>query len=281
MSILARIVCIMTFTLFSLNVIGQTTQKRLKNGPIDDAMRISRTNIDSALVIWKGAESYAKNHKDKQELSYWYYIGTHIYRLKNDKEKFQYYGRLAQRDYLATNDKLGLSMIYLVYGNKYFDDFALDSARYYYTKTIEIKKTLNDEEGLGIALSNLGTVEDYSGDFAKASNLYFESIKLNQKVGNETQLADTYHNLSIVQYNLGNIENAILYQNKAIGINQRLKNQYSESMNHVCLAAFYLELNNTKDSEIHAKTAETLSIKLNDSRGLLYSQSALGLIAMI
>jgi two-component system, sensor histidine kinase PdtaS len=262
----------------SLKVYGQST--KLDNSSLHDQIHqcfhLRNTNLDSALVLWHEVEKTINLKPNQADLAYFYQIGSHLYRLKSNYKLSFKFAFESVNLYTQLNDKMGISMAYFEVGNSHMNQFNLDSARYYFQKSLEIKKDIKDKEGIGIALANLGVVEDYTGNYSKASELYYNSIILNQEVGNITQVADTYHNLSIVQYNIGQIDKAIEYQNQAIKYNKELKNYISESMNHVCLSAFYLEKNEVLKAEEHGMISEKLCKEQKYNRGLLYAQSALG-----
>ncbi len=245
---------------------------------ISKAFSIRNTNLDSAFILWFDAEIREKLKPNDIEMAYLHQVGSNLYRAKSEYTKAAFFATSCYKIYTKLNDTLGISIAYMEMGNNFLNQNQLDSAKLYFEKCYMLKKNIKDDNnGRCIALSNLGTVEDYRGNYLKASDYYYQSIDLNEKkVGNKNMLSDAYHNLSIVQYNVGNIDNAISYQIKAVTINKEIKNLYSESMNHVCLSAFYLEKNKNSDAEKHGILSEKICRDLKYSRGLLYAQSALG-----
>ena len=183
---------------------------------ISKAFKVSKRNLDSAFMMWYEAKAKIANKPNEVESAYLFHIGAYLHRMKGNILASDSLAKLSLNLYQRQKDTLGLSMVYFELGNNYLLKMNLDTADLYFRKAYAIKLKLNEAEGLGIALSNMGTIQDYKGNYREAADLYYKSISYNKQAKNYSQLADTYHNLSIVQYNLGNIDEAIHYQHLAV-----------------------------------------------------------------
>jgi two-component system, sensor histidine kinase PdtaS len=244
---------------------------------ISEAYKLRTSNLDSALTLWYDAEVRENKSPDINERAYLYKVGASLFRQKSDFDRSFQLAYKSVSLYQKLEDPFAISTVYLELGNNFIAQGILDSAKYYFEETLRIKEDLDDDkEGLGITLSNLGVVHDYLGNYDLASQYYHRSIDLNKETGNLLQVADTYHNLSIVQYHLGNIDDAIKYQERAIPLNEELENLYSKTMNHICVAAFYLEKEDLVEAEKHGLLSASLSEELDFQTGSLYAWSSLG-----
>src|SRR5882724_7162363 len=78
----------------------------------------------------------------------------------------------------------------------------LETALAHQQHALELRRTLGDEAGIAVVLSNLGTVARDRGDFAEALSLHLQSLAIREHSGDD-RLALTYRNLALLYRELG------------------------------------------------------------------------------
>lgn len=135
-------------------------------------------------------------------------IGQQLFNYSEYDSAYSYFQK-SHELYKKTNNKKGISDIYLQYGlikeyqSKYDTAFAL------YDKAIEMKKEINDLNGLGHVYQNIGVAYYYKGDYKKAIPYYEKSVEVKQELKDTIGLAGAYNNLGLVYSALNNYSKAI------------------------------------------------------------------------
>lgn len=102
-------------------------------------------------------------------------------------------------------------------GSTYLDIDELDSAEFYYLKSLDIREEIKDLYGLGITYGNLGIISlQKKNDPEKAKYYYEKSLDMKQKNGDFFQMAFTYINLGNLHRNIGKYDEARKYYQTAI-----------------------------------------------------------------
>ncbi len=93
---------------------------------------------------------------------------------------------------------------------------SLDSAEYFANRAIEIADLKKQNNELGYAYKNLGTVYYYRGNKKKAIELFQTSVPYFREAKNRVELANINHNLGLMHYKMNETKNAITYYKKSI-----------------------------------------------------------------
>ncbi|WP_025744012.1 tetratricopeptide repeat protein [Aquimarina pacifica] len=201
---------------------------------------------------------------------------------------------------------LGLYQLGVVYNN--LDQ--LDSAKYYYTSSLELAKDLNDptcvskayrglaileysqgklneadsindmdlentikhQDSMGVALAYdfKGTINQNKGYYSIALANALKGLHLFETLGDSIRIADCYNHLATVEHNLGNIEKAINYNEKALEIYEVYEDVYYQAQILNDLGIMYNLLN----QEDTALAYLNKSIKKSDEAKVLSIKAA-------
>lgn len=123
----------------------------------------------------------------------------------------------------------------------YFEetDINLDSALYYYSKSVNLYKQLNNKLNYAIALQNSANIYFFKEEYSKAIEKYSESNKIFTELNNLQGLAWNYRNLGQVYFKLEKKDNAIECLDKSIKISQENQDIKTEMEATGVLAELY------------------------------------------
>ncbi|AUC16647.1 hypothetical protein BTO06_16495 [Tenacibaculum sp. SZ-18] len=141
-----------------------------------------------------------------------------------------------------------INSLYLVGGDsillaKYFHFKALqnkltytrDSAYYYYQKSINISKKINDSLAVGRRLLSTANLQREVKDFLGSEVNSIEALTYLEPINSFEYIVNLYNNLGLVSLELGQNIKAIKYYNKALNVNSYLKdsNRKKRSILHI------------------------------------------------
>ncbi len=263
-----------------LSVSTINAQHPLSEKSIEDSLEsvfnMRERNADSALFVANALLALAKESNDKENTAYGIYVLGSLYLVQSNYQLADSLLHLAKSMFIGQENTSRTSMAMIEIGSVFYRTSNLDSAKFWYSKALEIKYEIEDKDGISILLNNLGNIEELEGNYSNAMNLYLQALPIFVELENSTMESNTYHNISILQYNMGEKQEAISYQQKALQINQQLGNELNEGFNHIALGSFYLELDSFLKAEIHARRAAQISRKLKSDYLATFSISLFG-----
>ncbi len=156
---------------------------------------------------------------------------------------------------------------------------SLDSAEYFAGRAIEVAKEQNQDNELGLAYKNQGTIHYLKGDKKKAIALYKTAIPYFEQAKNLTELANINHNLGLMHYKMNDTENAIAYYKKSLEVQKQNGTLFNAISTFNGLAVLYQETSRfdssnyylTKAVKIIDKTDTSLTANLYNTIGRNYS----------
>ena len=138
------------------NALNKLSFIQYLKGNLDESTR----DILGAIRIYESLKSYS-------DLAYLY--GEYGYRLKQqDVKKAKYYMKLGIQIAEKNNFEDALAMLYDNYGVLKEMENELDSAAFFYKKSLDYKLSLNDTVGIPFSLNKLAGASAMKGDFKKA-----------------------------------------------------------------------------------------------------------------
>ncbi len=243
---------------------------------LESVFNMRERNADSALYVANTLLALSKESNDKENTAYGMYVLGSLYLVQSNYQLADSLLHLAKSMFIGQGNANRTSMAMIEIGSVFYRTSNLDSAKFWYSKALEIKYEIEDKDGISILLNNLGNIEDLEGNYSNAMKLYMKALPIHIELGNRKMESNTYHNISILQYNMGEKHQAIRYQQKALQINQQLGNVLNEGFNHVALGSFYLELDSFLEAEFHARLAAQISRKLKSDYLATFSISLFG-----
>lgn len=117
-----------------------------------------------------------------------------------------------------------------------------NTALNYYTTAFEIRKKLNDKQGMAKSILNIGTVHRERGDYAKAINSYYEALKINEALNDKAGLELNMGNIASIYYNQKKYPEALETFHKALKIAREVGNKDHESSWLGSIGNVYMDL---------------------------------------
>lgn len=105
-----------------------------------------------------------------------------------------------------------------------------DSALLFYHGSIDIKRRLNDIDGLGATTMNIGVLYYYQDDYEKAIDYYNKALLLYKQVNNEKRIAGVLNNLGTIYREQKKYNEAIDVFNQSYAL--KVKNNDSTGMSN-------------------------------------------------
>ncbi|MFH2095855.1 MAG: tetratricopeptide repeat protein [Bacteroidota bacterium] len=203
-----------------------------------------------------------KNLPDSVELQIlsdlcWEYAATDAKLSKNyGFRELDISGRIKNKKWLAQS--------YNDIGIAYFKLGELDSALFFYNKSLSIRKELNDKNLIASSLSKMAVVYLEQGNFDQALASNLEVLKVYEEQGNENYTALTLNNISVIYDKLKNYDKVIEYGNKAIAIHLKNNNDYQAAFCYSNLSNAYKAKGNIGLANDYLRKGLEIFIKYND-----------------
>ncbi len=92
-------------------------------------------------------------------------------------------------------------------------------------KSLTIRESINDKEGIANCLNNLGMMYVRQGNMASASEAYFKCLKISEQINDSMAMGHSYLNIGSLFYRQGELDEALVYFNKALIIREKLNDK--------------------------------------------------------
>ncbi len=163
-------------------------------------------------------------------------------------------------------------------GTVYYHKSDYDSAKFYFEKSLEIKKTIGDKQGMASAFNNIAIIYRNKGDHEKALDYNFKALKLREEINDKKGIAGSYTNIGIIYDQQNNYAKAMEYDFKSLKIKEELgnKNGIAKSLDNIGVG--YTRLKNYKKALEYNLRALKLREEINDKNGMAYSLTNLGAV---
>jgi len=150
-----------------------------------------------------------------------------------DYEKSMLYFTEAISTSQSQNDWYSLTLSYNSLANLYRVLNNFEKALEFQQKSIDIlnDKCRDKKQELGIAINNIGLINEALGKYKIALENFEKSIEIKQSIpNNEVSVAISYNNIAEVYMAEGNYQKSIEYHEKSIALKQRVLNKENISM---------------------------------------------------
>lgn len=203
-------------------------------------------NIDSALFFNQKFTHFSDSLNDTRNLAKGYAQFANLISRKGEKDLAYSYLRTSEKYFMALSDTSGLIGVYNSIGNYFENTTFLDSAAFYYLKTIKLCENNKNEKAIGSVLTNLGKVYIRLSNFPLAIQYVTQSIGINTQYGNLSNVALAYTLLGNIANEKNKTEEAIVNYGKAETIYKQLKNSIGLNNLYINYGEIYRKLE--KDS---------------------------------
>ena len=145
-------------------------------------------------------------------------------------------------------------------------------------KALKIFQENRYNEGIFIALNNIGNVYHSLSKYEKALEFYTKALEIKRKIGDIKGECDTLNNIGVVYSGLGKYEKALDYYTKALEINRKIGDVNGEGDDLGKIGKTYYSLNEYKKSLDYYTKALEIKRKIGDAKGEGVTLNDIGLI---
>lgn len=164
------------------------------------------------------------------------------------------------------NDSLGIANSFnnIAFIHQNMADF--DLAEEYYSKSLEIKRVLNDTDNMVITMGNLASVKTFMHDTVGALKLYHEIIGIVNSDTWSWSRANSMSNLGMIYFDRHQYDSAYYYLNNARAIRVHNNDRRGIFLSSLVLSRYWLTMKNIDSARFYLNTAHEIAsdIKSND-----------------
>lgn len=162
-------------------------------------------------------------------------------------------------------------------GSTYHNLSNYQKAQNSYQTAYEIRKRLNDREGMGESLNGMALVDMVIGSYDKSLYFLYQAIDLLENGKNKKALGEAYNLLGIINYILKDIPKAEEISLKALEITEKLPDQLVHAFSHENLGIIYIKKNEFEKALYHINEVLKIREPNNDRVGLAGAYDNLGI----
>ena len=173
----------------------------------------STYEYDKALKAYLTAISFYEGSDEYSGKAYAYLnLGAAI---NIDTLQLKYY-KIAYKNFLKTDDTLGIGRALNNIGVVFLDDFNIyDSAYIYFSKALEKFHQINNKEGEAAIYINFGELSLKLKEFDKSLEYMFKSLSLFREINNKDGIIHTLSNIGVVYIHMKKYDNSLNYLDSA------------------------------------------------------------------
>lgn len=279
---------------FYLKYANRIAKKKRNNAKIAETYNylamnfMFRNNKDSALRYTNNAIQYARRTSNKSVLAESFNTQARIYNYFGQLELSVAKNILALELAAEINDQYRLAKYNRELGVSQRLITNYDDAEYYFKRSFEYSRQINDERQMGLALSNLGTIyyarkefpkaidntrkaikiltelNDFNGlgeahnnlgmvyreqkDYNKAATNFNQALVFYESTGNKESIASVYHNVGTVFQKQRKYANALNYLERSIEIRKQFGSKNQIYNTYRVMSSVYKDVGKTNES---------------------------------
>lgn len=166
--------------------------------------------------------------------------------------------------------------VFSLFAEMYSYKGIMDSAVFYFEKSIDIYSKNNKERKLANALMGLGSILDYQTKNKEALLNYSKAQQLFEKLNDSSGIALSLNNLGTIYYGQGDTTIAIDYIERSIALNQKMHNYEQLMWDINNLGNIYLRQGNYQKALMLFRLALINDKNVESKSGLAYTLKNLG-----
>ncbi|MFN3916576.1 MAG: tetratricopeptide repeat protein [Flavobacteriales bacterium] len=229
----------------------------------------NRQEVDSLLNLYKSAKN------DSTQIILLLEIGNRtIYTDPDTTEIIQLSGvkicdkafknKSFNQDTILKHKAIFLGNLGTISANK--GDF--DSALECYKKSLELKKKINDLQGMAMSYNNIGNVTEYQGNLKEALDYYYDGIAIAEQVNEYKVLGLLHNNIGFIYYTLAELDKAKEFFTNSLEYHAKNQDYAGMSDAYGNMAQIEQKKGNHEESVRLNRLAKNYSEKLNDQAGI-------------
>lgn len=146
-----------------------------------------------------------------------------------------------------------------------------DSTLFYYERSLEIARQMNDALQIGVSLSNVGAAHRYLSDYELAINYSLQAVKILASAADRPTLAKVMNGLQLNYYYLPDYDSAVAYGEKSVQLARELKDT---TLLIMALSNLSMPYKDKKQLE-KSKSILMETLQLAEGRNDLYAESGI------
>lgn len=154
----------------------------------------------------------------------------------------------------------------------------IGKARQIFNELRDIHSKNRDLNGLAATLGSLGMVEEFAGDFDKASVYYKKALQIFEELQDQHGIATSYTNLSDIAREHGDRVLAMQYLTKSLEINNQLGNKDRMASDNASIAGMLIEDDRHDQAEALLMDSVEKHEELGCVDGLMSDHTMLGIL---
>jgi tetratricopeptide (TPR) repeat protein len=166
----------------------------------------------------------------------------------------------------------------LRFGNKDYYQGDLDRAFANYSSALEFFQSTGNNQGEGIALSNLANVYHHWKDFKNAKENYEKAISIARQRGDKRALANRLNNLAALNSETGDARLAEALYNEALAIDKEAEDKHGEAQRLRNMAIMYTGTGEYGMAQDCLAKAQEIDMGMENDTGLCYDKFYSGLL---
>ncbi|MBU1720172.1 MAG: tetratricopeptide repeat protein, partial [Bacteroidetes bacterium] len=142
----------------------------------------------------------------------------------------------------------------------------------------DIKRTINDLEGLAKTYNNLGTTYYYKGDYDSGIAFHIKSISIKEEIGDSIGMANSYNNIGNIYNETDRIEDARKYYNLSLDVARKIGDISAEARAVSNLGLVFYDMKEFEKAIEFFNKSIDLKLAMNDEKG---SSTSLNNLAVV
>ena len=146
----------------------------------------------------------------------------------------------------------------------------------YGKQALKLSEKIDDKEGKGKALNNIGVSYFYLTKYDSAIEVFFKALEIHEELGIKRKISSSYNNIGMIYDATGKYEKALEYYNNSLKIDEELEDKKSiaNSLNNTGNTYNHLKKHD-KSLEYHEKALKIFE-KIDDKLGVSASLNNIG-----
>jgi len=175
-------------------------------------------------------------------------------------------------------DVESLAKVCNILGNVYWKLSDYPKALEYYSKALHINEEIENKEGIGSNLVNIGLVYSNLSDYPKALEYYGKSLLILEEIGHKQFQANALGNIGNVYRSLSDYPKALEYYSKALHINEEIGRKNGIAINLGNIGSVYWNLSDyLKALEYHLKALH-IHEEIGNESGIARNLGNIGIV---
>ncbi|HEV8513391.1 MAG TPA: tetratricopeptide repeat protein, partial [Cyclobacteriaceae bacterium] len=165
--------------------------------------------------------------------------------------------------------------VYLNIGNSYLDETNYTEALNQFIKAEKIYEG-SDVNGLSVALSNIGNIEDILGKYKEAEDYTQRAMRLSEESGNELNVAYCHRLMGRILRKKNSFDKALSAYREALSIYQRRGDKRNQSETHQSIASIYYDLRQSRNALAEYHKSLQIAKAIDNTPLMAYAFSGIG-----